>query len=338
MLLLIVVIFQVVVAIAGGGAEEERLKAAASASGETFLKACQAEVDEGEHPGGEKYWRFMGFTSRVAWCASFTSYCAEQAGVGGGNPLPKSASVAGWIAGTKGKQHYARDFMAGTETYQPKGGDIIIWYNGVGGSPVTGIEHVGVVESIDESGVIHTIEGNTSDRSMRRTHGTLADGRYDMIIEPEWPQSSGDGSLITDFSESEESFVSGWGAAINAMYADYAGGTAPLAGHGEAMARAAYKYKIDPRLCAAISIQETGGGRFCGTRAHNAWGMGATSSSAAGYSWSSWDDAIEGWHRVFAASPALAQKTTLHDLAQSYCNPPDSWEEAVGSMMAKITR
>ncbi len=322
---------------AGGAYEEEQQRLASMSSGKAFLAACQAEVDEGEHPGGEKYWRFMGFSSRVSWCASFMSYCADKAGLSEGNPLPKSASVATWMVGVKGKQHYARDYAAGTESYTPKAGDIIIWYNGIGGGP-SGISHVGVVEEIDADGVIHTIEGNTSDKSMRRTHGKLADARYDIIIEPEWPQMAGDGSLMTDFSESEESFVEGWGNAIDAMYASYSGGSAPLSGYGKTMARAAYKYKIDPRLCAAISIQESSGGRYC-IKPHNAWGWAAyNDNTSAAASWGSWEEAIEGWHKGMANSPALWPKSSLHDLAQSYCVPPDAWEEAVGQMMGKITR
>ena len=30
--------------------------------------------------GGEKYWRWYGFESRVEWCAIFVSWCAEQSG------------------------------------------------------------------------------------------------------------------------------------------------------------------------------------------------------------------------------------------------------------------
>ena len=337
-ILLFVILFSMFTAITGGGAEEEEKKAASLATGQTFLNACIAEVEEGEHPGGDKYWQFMGATSHIPWCASFMSYCADKAGLTEGDPLPKAAGVQAWLENTKGTRHWARDFMSGKETYQPKGGDIIIWYNGCGGSPVTNIQHVGVVEYIDDAGVLHTIEGNTSNRSMRRTHGTLADGRYDVIIEPEWPQSAGDGSLITDFSESEESFVEGWGAAIDRMYSEYAGGSAPLSGYGRTMARCAYKYKIDPRLCAAISIQESSGGNHC-IKAYNAWGwMAYNDNLGAAASWSSWEEAIEGWHKGMTNSPALWPSSSLHELAQSYCSPPDEWEVAVGQMMGKITR
>ena len=42
----------------------------------------------------------------------------------------------------------------------PAPGDLIVWD-----------EHIGVVESVDPDGTIHTIEGNSSDRVSQRTYG-----------------------------------------------------------------------------------------------------------------------------------------------------------------------
>ena len=42
---------------------------------------------------------------------------------------------------------------------QPQPGDLIVWD-----------EHIGVVESVDADGTIHTIEGNSSDRVAERTY------------------------------------------------------------------------------------------------------------------------------------------------------------------------
>jgi hypothetical protein len=44
---------------------------------------------------------------------------------------------------------------------QPQPGDLIVW----------GGEHIGVVESVDAGGSIHTIEGNSSNAVTRRTYG-----------------------------------------------------------------------------------------------------------------------------------------------------------------------
>ena len=44
---------------------------------------------------------------------------------------------------------------------QPQPGDLILF----------GTRHVGIVESVDPNGTIHTIEGNSSDKVSRRTYG-----------------------------------------------------------------------------------------------------------------------------------------------------------------------
>jgi CHAP domain len=46
----------------------------------------------------------------------------------------------------------------------PSPGDLIVW----------GGRHIGIVESVDPDGSIHTIEGNSSNAVSRRTYG--ADG------------------------------------------------------------------------------------------------------------------------------------------------------------------
>lgn len=41
--------------------------------------------------GGEPYWRWYGFNSRVEWCACFVSWCANQAGYIDVGVVPKFA-------------------------------------------------------------------------------------------------------------------------------------------------------------------------------------------------------------------------------------------------------
>ena len=43
--------------------------------------------------GGQPYWSWYGFTSRVEWCACFVSWCAEQCGYIETGIIPKFASV-----------------------------------------------------------------------------------------------------------------------------------------------------------------------------------------------------------------------------------------------------
>ena len=44
---------------------------------------------EEDNKGGETYWRWYGFNERVAWCACFVSWLADQLGLIDANVIPK---------------------------------------------------------------------------------------------------------------------------------------------------------------------------------------------------------------------------------------------------------
>ena len=46
--------------------------------------------------GGQPYWSWYGFNSRVEWCACFVSWCADQCGYIESGLVPK---FAGCVAG-----------------------------------------------------------------------------------------------------------------------------------------------------------------------------------------------------------------------------------------------
>lgn len=138
-----------------------------------------------------------------------------------------------------------------------------------------------------------------------------------------------------DFALSEEEFVAKWGPAIDMFFGAQG---APLQGYGSEMARQAYAYKIDPRLCASVSIVESSGGRYC-IKPHNAWGWGAADSDpynlASG--WSSWEEAIESWHRGMATSnTGLATTPSLTAMGDIYCSTP-IWGSKVATLMEQIS-
>lgn len=138
-----------------------------------------------------------------------------------------------------------------------------------------------------------------------------------------------------DFALDEEDFVAKWGAAIDIFFGAQG---APLQGYGSEMARQAYRYKVDPRLCAAVSIVESSGGRYC-IKPHNAWGWGAADSDpynlASG--WSSWESAIESWHRGMATSQTgLATTPSLTAMGDIYCSTP-IWGSRVATLMEQIS-
>ena len=113
------------------------------------------------NPGGQPYWSWYGFNSRVAWCACFVSWCANQCGYIEAGVVPKFSYVQTGIDWFKD----AGCWQDGRSGYKPQPGDIIFFDWGDGGDA----DHVGIVESCD--GVtIHTIEGNSSDAVNRRSY------------------------------------------------------------------------------------------------------------------------------------------------------------------------
>ena len=139
--------------------------AAPSAGGggaQAMLQAASAEVGQTEQPpGSNDSPRIAQYRSATAgsgvgpWCAYFVSWAAKQAGMPlgeQGQGFGAVSAVADWA------QRTGRSLPAGST---PQAGDLIVW----------GGRHIGIVESVDANGSIHTIEGNSSNAVSRRTYG-----------------------------------------------------------------------------------------------------------------------------------------------------------------------
>lgn len=108
--------------------------------------------------GGEPYWSWYGFGSRVEWCACFVSWCADQCGLLDSGAVPKFAGV-----GTGVQRFQSRgQWLDGSTTPEPGMVIFFQWY----GSDSLIADHVGIVERV-ENGRIYTIEGN-SDNMVRQ--------------------------------------------------------------------------------------------------------------------------------------------------------------------------
>ena len=109
--------------------------------------------------GGQPYWSWYGFNSRVEWCACFVSWCADQCGYIESGLVPKFAGCvdgANWFK-SNGKWQ--------DRTYEPKAGDIIFFdWEGDGTT-----DHVGIVEKC-ENGTVYTVEGNSGDACKQRQY------------------------------------------------------------------------------------------------------------------------------------------------------------------------
>lgn len=107
--------------------------------------------------GGEPYWSWYGFGSRVEWCACFVSWCADQCGYIDTGVCPKFAGCG------NGVQWFQERGQWLDGSAEPVPGMIIFfdWDNKGGSGPQDGeADHVGIVQKV-ENGIIYTIEGNS---------------------------------------------------------------------------------------------------------------------------------------------------------------------------------
>ena len=101
--------------------------------------------------GGQTYWSWYGFSSRVEWCACFVSWCADQCGYIESGVMPKHSycpTGVEWFRSRGQWQDRNSIPASGTIIYFDWGGDGIA-------------DHVGIVESCDGS-TVYTIEGNAN--------------------------------------------------------------------------------------------------------------------------------------------------------------------------------
>lgn len=107
--------------------------------------------------GGKPYWSWYGFNGRVAWCACFVSWCADQCGYIDAGIIPKFSLCSDAVAWFK-KNGQWQD-----RNYVPQAGDLIFfdWENN------GRTDHVGIVEKCENS-VVYTIEGNSGDACKRQ--------------------------------------------------------------------------------------------------------------------------------------------------------------------------
>ena len=100
--------------------------------------------------GGQPYWSWYGFNSRVEWCACFVSWCYGQSG----RTEPRFAGCQS--QGVPWFQSHGQWGARGYENIAP--GDAIFFDWDLDGSA----DHVGIVVGTDGSRV-YTVEGNSGD-------------------------------------------------------------------------------------------------------------------------------------------------------------------------------
>ena len=111
--------------------------------------------------GGQPYWSWYGFGSRVEWCAIFASWCANQCGYIDAGIVPK---FAGCGVGVQWFQNRGQ-WLPGSAAPEPGMLIFFQWY----GSDSSIADHVGIVESVAD-GRVYTIEGNSGDQVRRNSY------------------------------------------------------------------------------------------------------------------------------------------------------------------------
>ena len=119
-------------------------------------KLINVAITQIGNSGGQPYWSWYGFGSRVEWCACLVSWCANECGYIDAGIIPKFASCDVGMEWFKDHNRWQ------TNTYTPREGDIIFFDWDSDGYA----NHVGIVDKV-ENGKVHTIEGNSGDACKR---------------------------------------------------------------------------------------------------------------------------------------------------------------------------
>jgi hypothetical protein len=132
-------------------------------AGQAMVALAQQEVGVAEQPPGSndspriaQYRQATAGSGVGPWCAYFVSWAARSAGA----PIGEQGQGFGAVSDVwSWAERSGKAIQPGTQPPQP--GDLIVW----------GGRHIGLVESVDPDGSIHTIEGNSSNQVSRRAYG-----------------------------------------------------------------------------------------------------------------------------------------------------------------------
>ena len=115
--------------------------------------------------GGQPYWSWYGFDSRVEWCARFVSWCANECGYIDLGIIPKFAACPTGAQWFKDRGRWADN------TATPVPGMIIFfdWDDEEEGGQNGLANHVGIVTKV-EDGYVYTTEGNSGDSCAQRRY------------------------------------------------------------------------------------------------------------------------------------------------------------------------
>jgi hypothetical protein len=138
-------------------------------TGQAIAAIATAELGVAEQPpGSNDAPRIAEYRTATAgsgvgpWCAYFTSWVAQQAGV----PVGPNGQGIGYVPTVKQwAESEGRYIPAGGGA--PQVGDLVVFDRGGDGV----LDHIGVVTGVRPDGGIDTVEGNSSDKVNARSYG-----------------------------------------------------------------------------------------------------------------------------------------------------------------------
>ena len=142
----------------GTDIDPEEIEKILATTASDMVAVAQSQIG---NVGGQPYWLWYGFGSRVEWCAIFASWCADQCGYIDAGIVPK---FAGCGVGVQWFQNRGQ-WLPGSATPEPGMLIFFQWY----GSDSSIADHVGIVESVAD-GRVYTIEGNSNDQVRRNSY------------------------------------------------------------------------------------------------------------------------------------------------------------------------
>lgn len=127
-----------------------------SVGNKDIVKIAESQIG---NVGGQKFWQWYGFNSRVEWCAIFVSWVANEAGYLN-TAIPKFAQCH-----NQGIVWFQTMSLWHGRGFTPKSGDIIFFDWEQDGHS----DHVGIVEKVS-NGKVYTIEGNSNNRVQKQNY------------------------------------------------------------------------------------------------------------------------------------------------------------------------
>ena len=121
--------------------------------------------------GGDPYWSWYGFNSRVEWCACFVSWCANECGYIDAGVIPKYAGCVNGVQWFKDRRQWLDN------SAEPPPGMIIFFDWAVENGQDGLSDHTGIVQKV-ENGRVYTVEGNSGDSVRQNSYPV---GYYEIL-------------------------------------------------------------------------------------------------------------------------------------------------------------